>query len=234
VTRRWYVTSAPANASGEGFLALAGAGLWVSGGDRLLRLSLPDGRVTASIVLRGETSSDIGADPAGTVLVVGEADDGGEGRIERRDPVTGRLLAVSPPILGVGTPVVGAVIDGGAWISEATGNMGYVQLYDLSTLTPRGNTCQEGVSTETCFEGSNGIDGRLANGLLWVTQGAGGPTRNFCGNSADGRASAVIPVAPDEEVLAIGADTIYLVAATPGGRGSTITEEPIPAACRSG
>lgn len=83
-----------------GSMAVAGGALWVDGGDRLVRLSLATGRVMASIPLPGVVSSNVASDGAGTVLVVGAANVGGIGLVERRDPVTGALLARTPPVIG--------------------------------------------------------------------------------------------------------------------------------------
>lgn len=69
--------------------AVAGGGIWVAGGNRLLHLSLPGGRVLDSSTLPGAVSSDLSANAAGTVLTVGQADSGG-GAVQRRDPGTGR------------------------------------------------------------------------------------------------------------------------------------------------
>jgi hypothetical protein len=66
-----------------------GGGIWVAGGNRLLHLSLPGGRVLDSSTLPGAVSSDLSANAAGTVLTVGQADSGG-GAVQRRDPGTGR------------------------------------------------------------------------------------------------------------------------------------------------
>lgn len=71
----------------------------------------------------------------GTILLDGEAEDGG-GAVQRRDPLTGRLLATSPQLIGVVEPWIGGVIDSGVWISEASGHMGYAERLDLTTLKP--------------------------------------------------------------------------------------------------
>jgi hypothetical protein len=79
-----------------GNLAEAGGALWVAFGDKLLRLSLPGGRITARVALpKGTNQSMVAADPAGTILLDGAAEDGG-GALQRRDPHTGRLLASTP------------------------------------------------------------------------------------------------------------------------------------------
>ena len=51
-------------------LAVVGGGLWVAGGDRLLRLSVPAGAVTASLPLPAAATSQVAADSPGTVLVL--------------------------------------------------------------------------------------------------------------------------------------------------------------------
>lgn len=82
-------------------LAVAGGGLWVAGGDRLLRLSLPAGALTASVSLPGVGTSEVAANSPGTVLVAEETNSIGSGILQRRDPATGALLAASPTVPGV-------------------------------------------------------------------------------------------------------------------------------------
>jgi hypothetical protein len=214
-------------------LVVAGGGLWVAGGNRLLHLSLPAGRITASIILPGAASSDLSANSAGTVLVVGEADSGGRGAVQRRDPATGAILA-SHPVMGVTAPAVAGPAGSAVWISEATGMMGYVQRLDAVTLAAAGSSCAEGRSTNTCVEGTNDITARLADGLLWVTQVAGGNGRNYCADPADGRPLAPIrlPQPAQDEVLAIAPLRIYYAA--PGPKASQyLRQEAIPAICRA-
>ena len=100
--------------------------------------------------------------------------------------------------------------------------MGYVQRMDATTLEPAGGSCADGSSVGSCLEGTNSITAQLANGLLWITQFAGGDARNYCGRTADGSAIAPIrlPRPTADQVLAIGARWIYYAA--PGRRqGST-------------
>jgi len=222
VTRRW-------SDFGEGgSLALAGGGLWVTGQDRLLRLSLPEGNVTASVALPGANRSDVASNAAGTILVVGEADQG-RGALEKRDPETGTLLASYSPMIGVSAPAVAEVIGQSVWISEATGMMGYVERFDAASLTP-----EPGTGTG----GSNGISAAVADGLLWVSQIEGGSTTNFCGNPSDGVALAPLNLPPSALLQAIGPHDIYYVTATTTAGAqpmhSDVLEETIPAACRVG
>ena len=214
-------------------LVVAGGGLWVAGGNRLLHLSLPQGRITASIILPGAAGSDLSANSAGTVLVVGEADRGGHGAVQRRDPATGAILA-SRPVTGVAAPAVAGPAGSAVWVSEATGMTGYVQRLDAATLAAAGSSCAEGRSTNTCVEGTNDITARLANGLLWVTQVAGGRVRNYCADPSDGRPLTPIrlPQPAQDEVLAIAPRQIFYAA--PGPQASQyLRQEAIPAACRA-
>ena len=152
--------------SGEGVgrsshLAVAGGALWMAAGDRLLRVSLTTGQVIATIPLPGSYSSDVAANQGGTVLVASEADDGGLGRVQRRDPVTGALIA-SHQMIGVAAPGIGGLIGSGVWVAEATGMMGYIERFRTVTMAPD-------LATEV--GGTNGIDVTVADGLAWVTEG---------------------------------------------------------------
>jgi hypothetical protein len=228
----WHVGSGGGQPYGAGVLAVAGGGLWAAGGNRLVHLSLPAGRVLESIILPGAASSDLSADAAGTALIVGEADSGGSGAVERRDPRTGALLA-SRPMRGVAAPAVAGPTDSAIWVSEPTGMMGYVQHLDAATLAPAGGACPEGAGAGNCIEGSNGIMARLTAGLLWVTQLAGGESRNFCGEPSDGSAIAPIrlPQPAEDEVLAIGPRWIFYAAPGPNAN-EYLRRAVIPAACR--
>lgn len=220
--------------TGGGSMAVAGGNLWVAAGDRLDRLSFTRGAATAvSMALPGADSSDVTMNSAGSVLVVGEANQGGMGHIERRDPVTGDLLGVSAVIGGTVDPSVNGVVGNDLWVSESTGNMGFTELYDLTTLTPVGPLCNEGFGNPTCIVGTNGIAAQLTDGLLWVTQSAGGPTRNFCGDPG-GQVLASLPIPDGDFVLTIG--RLNLFVATPqlsADKGRTFSEEPIPSSCLS-
>ena len=220
ITGRW------SDLGGGGSLALAGGGLWVAGRNRLSRLSLPEGKVTASVSLPGAASSDVAANAAGTILIVGEANKGGLGALERRDPKTGKFLASYRSIFSVGGPPwVGGVIGQGVWVHAASGMMGSVERFAATTLT---------LDRSTIIEGSNGITVLVANGLIWVShaQVEGGPTRNFCGDPSDGRALAPLNIPPDSELLAVGAHNVYYASAPDDQERQNVNEEPIPDACR--
>lgn len=220
---------------GEGFaqsLVVADGSLWAAGGNRLLRLSLPAGTVTASIDLPEAASSDVSANAAGTILILGEANDEGVGTVERRDPATGALLASYPALLGVAAPTVAGPVGSAVWMSEATGMMGYVQRLDAASMRPDGSACAEGRSTSTCVFGTNDIAARIADGLLWVTQVAGGQQTNYCAEPLSGRmlAPLVLPRPGQDEVLAIASDRIFYAA--PGPKADEyLRQEPVPAAC---
>lgn len=233
LTGRWRVGTGGGQPWAAQLLVVAGGGLWAAGGDRLLHLSLPGGKITASIALPGAASSDLSANAAGTILVVGEADSGGRGAVQRRDPTTGALLA-SHPMMGVSPPAVAGPIGSAVWVSEATGMMGYVQRLDAATMTAEGSACREGVTTSTCVEGTNDITARLASGLLWITQIAGGKARNYCADPFTGRKIAPIelPQPTQDEVLAITPHRIFYASPGPAA-GQYLRQEAIPSACRT-
>ena len=233
LTGSWRAGSGGAPPRAAQTLVVAGGGLWVAGGNRLLHLSLPEGRITASIILPGAASLDLSANSAGTVLVVGEADSSGRGAVQRRDPATGAILA-SHPVMAVTAPAVAGPAGSAVWVSQATGMTGYVQRLDAATLAAAGSSCAEGRSTNTCVEGTSDITARLANGLLWVTQVAGGNGRNYCAGPSDGRPLTPIrlPQPAQDEVLAIAPRQIFYAA--PGPKANQyLRQEAIPATCRA-
>ena len=232
ITGRWNLAGAARQAWGF-HLAVAGGGLWVAAANLLIRLSLPTARETTSIAFPGADSSDLSANAAGTVLIFSEADSAGHGTVQRRDPLTGALVS-SYPMQGVAAPAVAGPIDSSVWVSEATGMLGYVQRLTSTTLAPDESRCWEGRSTNTCVEGTNGISAGLANGLLWVTQIAGGRARNYCADPSDGRrlASIKLPQPNEGEVLAIGPRQIFYSTLGPNA-SQYLRQEPIPAACQA-
>jgi hypothetical protein len=232
ISGRWPVSPFSKSGGDEfGSVVVVGGGLWASGVGKLVRLALPSGRVIRRLTITGANSDDVATNPAGTILVATAANDGVAGEIQRRNPLTGQLLASSSPIQGITvTPMIGGVIDNGVWISYPGEMMGYVQRYELSTLTAT-TQCPEGSTTPTCLSGTNGISVRLVDGILWVSPLAGGPTRNYCANPDSGQVLASIPLpANDDEgqFLAAGADVLY-ISTQPG----VLSEEPIPLACRN-
>jgi hypothetical protein len=232
-TKRWRIGIGGGPDWAAQVLAQAGSGLWDAGGNRLVRVSLPSGMVTTSIALPGAASSDLSANAAGTKLLVGVADSEGRGVVQRRDAATGAVLA-SRRVSGVAAPMVAGPVGRAVWISEATGMMGYVQRLDAASMTADRSTCWEGRSTSTCVSGTNGITARVADGLLWVTQVAGGRARNYCADAVDGRKLAPIelPQPTLDIVLAIALHQIFYAAPGPKG-GQYLRREPIPSACRA-
>jgi hypothetical protein len=233
VTKRWRIGIGGGPDWAAQVLVVAGGGLWDAGGNRLVRVSLPSGMMTTSIALPGAASSDLSANAAGTKLLVGVADSEGRGVVQRRDAATGAVLA-SRRVSGVAAPMVAGPVGRAVWMSEATGMMGYVQRLDATSLTADRSTCWEGQSTSTCVTGTNGITARVADGLLWVTQVAGGSARNYCADPLDGRKLAPIelPEPTQEIVLAIAPRQVFYAAPGPKG-GQYLRQESIPGACRA-
>ena len=184
--------------------------------------------------LRGAASSDVEADTGGTVLMVGEANAGGVGAVQRRDPTTGALLA-SHPTAGIAAPFVAAVTPSYVWIAESTGMMGYVQQLDARSLAPSPadiSGCTEHPSP-TCIAGTNGITAMLAEGLIWVTQTLGGNARNYCAYPTTGQVLAPVELPEPEQdyVQAIGQNQIYYT--TDASGSEQLRQQPIPTACRA-
>jgi hypothetical protein len=200
-------------------LAAAGGALWATSGDRLLRVSPRTGTVTAVIPLPGANSSGVGA--GGGVLIVSEADNG-LGAVQRRDPVSGALIA-SHPMLGVIAPRIGGIIGSGVWVAEPTGMMGYVERFSTATMAPEG---------ATDVIGTNGIDLRVADGLAWVTEGVN-PRHDYCADPVTGRVLGRIPL-PDplrDAVSAIAGRYVYYLAPAPDGAGFYLRRLGVPASC---
>jgi hypothetical protein len=205
-------------------LAAAGGALWATSGGRLLRVSPRTGRVTAVVSLPGANTSGAGASADGGILIVSEARDG-VGAVQRRDPVTGALIA-SHPMLGVVAPRIGGVVDSGAWVAEPTGMMGYIERFGVTAMAP---------DPATQAEGTNGITVRVADGLVWVSQEAS-PARDYCAAPVTGRALGRVPLPqPDQDyVTAVTDRYVYYLAPARSGTGFNLRRLGVPAACLVG
>jgi hypothetical protein len=226
VTGELEVAGVGADSGAYAHAAFAAGSIWVDGAGRLTEVSLASMAVERTIRLDGAVSSDVGASPDGGTLIVSEADDGGAGTVQRRDPVTGVLLA-SHPMAGVVAPTIGGVSGAGAWIAEPTGMMGYVERFRTSAMAP---------DQATQVDGTNAIMAQIWNGVLWVTNPVGGTSRNYCADPGTGRRLATIPF-PDpfqDSLLAVGGKDLFYAHWTKDGDGFRIFATAIPAACLAG
>ena len=215
------VTIAPVNSGVEqSHIAYAGGSIWVDGSDELVRVSPATVAAELTSPLASADSSDIGASPDGGTLIVSEAD-GGDGTIQRRDPATGTLLA-SHPMLGVIAPLIGGVAAAGAWVSEPTGMLGYIERFSAASMTPQAGTK---------IGGTNGIHADVWSGVLWVSDEATGPAQNYCADPATGRrlATVLLPNPGQAYLLAVTGGQIFY--SLPAGAGFVIRTVPVPAAC---
>ena len=193
-------------------LTAAGGWLWIGDLDRLIRVSSATGAVTETIHVPGAGGIGVASNPSGGVLL------DSEGRqiahIQRRDPRTGRLLRQSAPIGSVSFPYVGGVYGDSVWVSNATGMAGYVQRFSLATLKPTrfaGAKPHPGVTMPPAILGANGIRAQMLDGILWVTQPAGGRQLNYCANPLNGATRASLQFGPEAQLLTAGAGHVYYV-----------------------
>ena len=217
-------TLGPWPTSGDGgAVARAGGWLWVAGADDLDRVSPVSGRVTRAIPI-GPVGLDLAASPDQHLLLLSAGNSGS--RIERRDPHTGKLLASSPLIDGVIEPRIGGTIDGDAWFSVPTGMMGYVSKLNLRSM--RYIVGREGFPG--LHGGTNGVQVDVIDGLVWISQLAGGRQSNYCADPRTGRPRATLAVGPETGFLT--ADNRYVYTDTALEHGWRLTRLAIPARCR--
>jgi hypothetical protein len=209
------------NVGTGGHIAFAGGAIWVDGAGQLVRVSPATVSAELTIPQPGADSAEVAASPDGGTLIVSEAD-AGVGAIQRRDPVTGALLA-SHPMLGTFAPLIGDGVSGdGIWAREPTGMMGYIERFQTATVTPQ---------TATRVEGTNGIDANIWDGVLWVSNEAGGPARNYCADPATGRRLATLPLPnlTQDYLMTVHAGIIYY--SVFADDGFAIRTVPVPPAC---
>lgn len=209
------------NVGTGGHIAFAGGSIWVDGAGQLVRVSPATVSAELTIPQPGADSAEVAASPDGGTLIVSEAD-AGVGAIQRRDPVTGALLA-SRSMLGTFAPLIGDGVSGdGIWVREPTGMLGYIERFQMSTVTPQ---------AVTRVEGTNGIAANIWDGVLWVSNEAAGAALNYCADPATGRRLATLPL-PDlvrDYLITVHAGTIYY--SVPASDGFAIRAVPAPAGC---
>ncbi len=213
--------------SGDQPLAVAGGRLWVAYDDRLAAI---DPRTDASVLTRRVArAKELGviAVPGGRMLIVSAGNGAGRGWLQERNAADGAFERTSPSYEGVTMPRLGGVDDGRLWISEATGMMGYAQAVSLRTLRALRTPAVLRLMT-------NGVTTLVADGILFVTQTAGGASRNYCGDPLSGAARATLPVAEQQGgLLAVLRHSIaYVGPPAEGGETVSLDIAPIPAACR--
>ena len=206
-------------------MATASGSLWVAGGKTLTRLSLPDGGVLAGYTISDQAgSSSLGHDSGETQLVVGWASPGGVGGVQLRDGRSASVIAQSSePLFGVAAPFVSDISGNTMWISEPTGNMGYVENMRLPSMQAQHSTM---------IEGSNGIRARIVAGVLWVSQQAGGAKSNFCGDPATGMPWATLSGDLGATGRLGGVGGVYFYVFGTAGDGTGIAQFNIPSSCR--
>lgn len=205
----------PGSGLGDGTgatMALAGGWLWVGNARELDRVSLTGGQVSAAVSVRDAGGIDVAADAAGRVLIVSEGH--GRARVQRRDVRTGRLIAQSPIYEGVTKPAIGGVFGGGVWISAAGGMMGSIERLSLRTLRPTrfaGAQPHPGITAPPEIFGTSGIGARVLDGVIWVTQFAGGPKNNYCGDPVTGRSRSPLTLGWQAQLLTVDPHSVYYI-----------------------
>jgi hypothetical protein len=205
----------------DNHLSVAGGALWAVAGDRLVRVSLRTGRAEKVIDLPGGYSTSMAGSSSGSFLIVSVANSGGQGSLQRRDPVSGALLA-SHATIGVTAAAVGGVIGSGVWAAQPTGMQGYIQRYRTSTLAP---------VSGTAVEGSNGVGVAVANGLAWMLR-SGPDGASYCANPVTGKKLAAIPLHDParDSVIGIWGHEVYYAASTGQGEDTHLKRVAVPAA----
>jgi hypothetical protein len=100
---------------------------------------------------------------------------------------------------------------------------GYVGFLDAETLRPLHSQLPPPQTT-------NGVRADVIDGILWISQPDGGPSRNYCAQPAGGQPRLAMPLAVQRgEFLTADSSRIYYLNAV--GAGSLFSA-PIPAACR--
>jgi hypothetical protein len=175
---------------------------------------------------------DVTSNAQGTVLIDSEGHE--SARVQRRDPHTGGLLAQSPVYLGVTKPYLGGVFRGGVWISQAGGMMGFVRRLSVTTLKPTafaGAQANPGMTAPPEMFGTNAVQARLIDSILWLTQPYGGTSSNYCGSPLTGRPAASLKLGNSYSLLAAGGGYIYYVPSVARQTGQQLDRVSISPRC---
>jgi hypothetical protein len=227
VTGTLHISNGQYLSSNDGnHLSVAGGALWAVAGDRLVRVSPRTGKATKVVDLPGGFSTSMAGSSSGSFLIVSVADSGGRGSMQRRDPVSGALLA-SHPTEGVTAATIGGIIGSGVWAALPTGMQGFIQRYSTRTLAP---------VSGTAVEGSNGVGVVVAGGLAWVLRAGSEEDASYCANPVTGKklAAIALPAPARDDVVGIWGQEVYYAATTGQGVKTYLKRVAVPAACRVG
>jgi len=192
--------------------------LWVGAPTRLLRLDPDTGHFVSAIALQPGDRTNVAIDPEGRLLYVAQGNVGLDPTnpnqpyktvvLTERDATTGALLASRSDL----PSVVGAALSpidspGGVWVSFPTGMLGQVQLLRAGDLATKATFSSSSGGGEA---GTNGVDGTVSGGRLWVTDGIG---LLSCADPATGRLLSTRPFL----AAAVISDGSTLYAATDAG-----------------
>jgi hypothetical protein len=212
------------SSGGDNHLSVAGGALWAVAGNRLVRVSPRTGKAQKVIDLPGGFSTSMAGSSSGSFLIVSVADSGGRGSMQRRDPVSGTLLA-SHPTEGVTAATIGGIIGSGVWAAQPTGMQGFIQRYSTRTLAP---------VSGTAVEGSNGVGVVVADGLAWVLRAGPGEDASYCASPVTGKklAAIALPHPARDDVVGIWDQEVYYAAPASQDQGFYLKRVSVPAACR--
>lgn len=161
-------------------IALTPAGVWVGAGHTLDLIDPKSDRIERRVLVRGTVEA-VAASPTGRLLYVSTSSLEGLPLTER-DAVTGALRAVSPLNTGYSANWL-APIEGGVWMSSATGNFGGVFFLRARGLHWIGRT----------RETSQTVVGSVAARHLWIPGDILNPVLR-CADLRTGRVIAAIHI----------------------------------------
>lgn len=212
--------SGPAGTAGS--LAQAGRWVWVGDWAGIDRFDAVTGSMVGQTPIAGADGAEVATDGTSrSVLLVSEGNE--RARIQLRDPLLGSFISQTPQILSVNKPVVGGILDGSAWLSNAGGMAGTVYRLDATTL----QLTTISLSTQ---QFTHAVRVNVFDGTLWITQAYGGPQRNYCANPMTGARRESLHLTNDAVLLA--ADEQYVYSATTASAKNALIRTAIPPGCR--
>lgn len=226
----WQIATVPNGEAAGGTEAVAGGSLWVAAGPALVKVPLAQLRPTASVSLPGAVRSEVTANSAGTEMVVSEAGSSGAGRIERRNPATGSVIATRPAS-GVTAAKLGGIAGETLWVAEPSGTMGMVEALGVANLSAAPLVKLAATNAGGAWVKGGAVYVTQITGIFHANQVERGPGKNYCANATNGSFAAALPMPLSGQVLAVGAGHFYYATAATTGNRQDVHQALIPKAC---
>lgn len=205
-----------------GSLAAAGDQLWVGAG-LLDRVSPATGRVVQAISPPHPGPVQLAANSSGHVLLA-SLGYRHPTYIARLNPRTGAVVSRVTVAHSVSQPVLGGIVDGGAWIQNTVDARTTIWRINATTLA---TTPASRRSTP-----SGRISVQVIDSVLWVTEPQGQDNLNYCADPVTAQPRARLPLLPgDSDFLTADGTAAYYTYLPVNAHAVKLESAPVSRAC---